>query len=171
MSEFLNIGKIVNTHGVKGEVKVFPLTDDPSRYEFLKKVYIELDGNKSLYTITSVKYFKETVILKFKEVNDMSMAEGLKNSMIIIDKKDAVKLPEDSFFIDDIIGCQVTDTDRGTLGIVKEVLQTGSNDVYIVRGSDKYKEVLVPALKTVVNKIDIENKSIEVTLPEGLLDD
>lgn len=171
MGEFFNIGKIINTHGIKGEVKVMPLTDYPERFELLKKVIVELKGIKSIYTITSVKYFKQTVILKFSEVKDMDEAEKLKGAMLVIDRKDAVKLPKDSFYIDDIVGCEVFDEKRGSIGSVKEVLQTGSNDVYIVRGSDNYKEVLVPALKAVVKNIDIENKRIDVTLPEGLLDD
>jgi len=171
MGEFMNIGKIINTHGIKGEVKVMPLTDYPERFELLKKVLIEKKGVKNTYTIVSVKYFKQTVILKFSEVNDMSEAEKLKDAMVIIDRKDAIKLPEDSFFIDDIVGCEVFDEKRGFLGKVHDIIQTGSNDVYIVQGTDNYKEVLVPALKAVVKNIDIESKRIDVTLPEGLLDD
>lgn len=171
MEGILNIGRIINTHGVRGEVKVTPLTDDPERFEKLKKVNISHKGVKSIMTITSVKYFKNTVILKFKEISDMEEAEKLKGAMLFVERKDAIRLPEDSFFIGDIISCEVFDVKLGSLGTVQEVMQTGSNDVYIVRGSDKYKEVLVPALKTVVSKVDIENKRIDVTLPEGLLDD
>lgn len=171
MEEVLNIGRIINTHGIKGEVKVSSLTDDPERYEKLKTVNMNLKGIKSVMTITSVKYFKDSVILKFKEINDMDAAEKLKGAMLFVERKDAIKLPEDSFFIGDIIGCEVFDEQRGSLGTVQEVLQTGSNDVYIVNGSGKYKDVLVPALKTVVRKVDIQNKRIDVILPEGLLDD
>lgn len=171
MNEFLNIGKIVNTHGVKGEVKVMPLTDDPQRFEDLKNVTIEKNGIKNTLTISSVKYFKNTVILKFKEINDMESAENLKDSMMIVDRKNAIKLPKDRFFICDLLGCEVSDVEMGLLGKVTEVLQLGSNDVYVVKGHAKYKEILVPALKTVVKNIDIDAKKIEVKLPEGLLDD
>ena len=171
MEEFLNIGRIINTHGVKGEVKVTPLTDVLERFEALKKVNMNLKGIKSVVTITSVKYLKDTVVLKFKEVNDMDEAEKLKGAMLFVERKDAIRLPENSFFIGDIIGCEVFDEERGSLGTVQDIIQTGSNDVYLVRGTGVYKEVLIPALKTVVSKVDIENKRIDVSLPEGLLDD
>jgi len=122
-------------------------------------------------TVSSVKYFKNTVILKLKEINDMEAAEALKESMIIIDRKNAIKLPKDRFFICDILGCEVYDSELGLLGKIDDILQLGSNDVYVVKGHEKYKEVLVPALKDVVKNIDIEAKKIDVVLPEGLLDD
>lgn len=171
MESYFNVGKIVSTHGIKGEVKVYPLTDDPSRFEELKSVIVEKNGNQSIMNINSIKYVKNSVVLKFNEINDMESAIALKDAMLIINRKDAIKLPKDKFFICDILGCDVFDGKRGYLGKIDDILPTGSNDVYIVKGSPKYKEVLIPALKSVVKNVDLENKRIDVELLEGLLDD
>jgi len=168
---YLEIGKIVNTHGVKGEIKAIPLTDNPRRFFALKWAYIGTeDDNLRKYSFEKVKLHKNVVIIKFKEISSMTEAEQLKDNFIKVDRENAVKLPEDTFFICDIIGCEVLDEDTGNkLGIVSEVLQTGSNDVYVVK-SHNTKEILIPALKTVVKKVSIEERKIWVKLPLGLLD-
>lgn len=172
MKEYIEIGKIVNTRGIKGEVKVIPYTDDPRRYDKLKWVYLSLkiENNMKKYTIEEVKYFKNFVILKFKDIDSIEEGEKLKNYMIIIDRKDAVKLPENSYFITDLIGMEVVLENGEILGILDDVLKTGSNDVYVVKDSSK-KEILVPALKTVIKDISLENNKMVVELPEGLIDD
>jgi 16S rRNA processing protein RimM len=170
MQDFLQVGKVVNTHGVKGEVKVVPLTDDPQRYDKLKWVYAGNDDTKQILNIESVKYFKNTVIIKFKEVPDMDGAINLKEQYLYVDRKNAVKLPKDTYFICDLIGSEVFETDGTKLGDLRDIIQTGSNDVYIVK-SESGKEILVPALKSVVKEISIENKKIVVELPEGLIED
>lgn len=168
--EYLNVGRIVNTHGVKGEVKVLPLTDDPGRFDSLKAVYLDKKDGLQKLNIQGVKYIKSFVILKFKEVNDMNGAELLKEHYLKIDRKDAVKLPADSFFICDLIGSSVYDTGGTLLGEMTDVLKTGSNDVYVVTRKGK-KDILVPALKSVVKLISPEDRRIVVELPEGLVDD
>ena len=170
MQEYIDVGKIINTHGIKGEVKVMPLTDDPQRYGKLKKVYIEGSSGVELLNIEGRKYFKELVIIKFKEINDMNSAEALKGKVLKINKADAVKLPKDSYFIFDILDCEVFEENGNRLGILKDIIQTGSNDVYVVRDENN-REILIPALKSVVNKVSIEDKKITVTLPKGLLED
>jgi 16S rRNA processing protein RimM len=170
MIQYLDIGKIVNTHGVKGEVKVIPLTDNPERYSKLKSVYIESPSGLLEYHLSGVKYLKNFVIVKFEEVEGMDAAEALKDKVLKIDRANAVKLPKNSFFICDLIGCEVIEANGTVLGKLKDILQTGSNDVYTVVDENK-REILIPALKSVVNEISIENKRITVTLPKGLLDD
>lgn len=170
MLEYLIIGQLVNTHGVKGEVKATALTDDPQRFKKLKWVYIDKNGALEKYNIEGVKFFKQFVILKFKEVNTMEAAEKLKGFYIKVDRANAVKLPKDSFFITDILGLEVYGENNELLGRLADVIQTGSNDVYIVKDAEN-KEILIPALKSVVKEVSIEKGRISVILPKGLLDE
>ncbi|MCX7746520.1 MAG: ribosome maturation factor RimM [Clostridia bacterium] len=170
MTQYLEIGKIVNTHGIKGEVKVIPLTDDPTRFEDLDTVLIEKNNSLTKMEIQNVKYFKSFVILKFEGISDMNTAETLKDLFIKIDRKDAVKLPEGSYFVFDILNSEVFEENGNRLGILTDILETGSNDVYVVK-NETGREILIPALKSVVKEISIEKKTMIVTLPEGLVDD
>lgn len=170
MKDCLQIGRIINTHGVRGEVKILPLTDNPDRYLDLDWVYIEKDGKLQKLEIEGIKFFKNQVIAKFKGIDVMDKAEALKNLFVLVDREHAIKLPEDAFFICDLLGCMVYDEEGKTLGELADVLHTGSNDVYVVKGENG-KEILIPALKTVVKEVSIKDRSIKVTLPEGLLDD
>lgn len=170
MLEYLIIGQIVNTHGVKGEIKAIALTDTPERFKKLKWVYIQKqNGALEKYNIAGVKFFKQFVILKFESVDSIEAAEKLKGLYLKVDRANAVKLPEDSYFITDIIGLDVYDENNSLLGKLVDVIQTGSNDVYTVK-DDHGKEILIPALKSVVKEISIENGRISVILPKGLLD-
>ena len=170
MYDYLQVGKIVNTHGVKGEVKLLPLTDDISRFDDLERVFVESDGTMTRYDIQSVKYFKGMVIIKLAGIDDPETAAALKGCFALVDRENAVKLPEDTYFICDIIGCSVYDENGAYLGQVREVLQTGSNDVYEVR-DETGREVLLPALKSVVRKVQPDLRRIDVVIPKGLLDD
>ena len=172
MIKFLQIGKIVNTHGIRGELKIITLTDDPKRFDKLKQAYIspDISGNMEKYNVEKVRYHKNFVYIKFKEITNINDAEKFKNSYVIIDRKDAVDLPEDSFFICDLIGMDVYEESGEVVGKLKDVLKTGSNDVYIVKRK-KGKDILIPALKSVVKDVSIENKKMVVSLPEGLVDD
>lgn len=175
MKKYLQVGKIINTHGVKGEVKVMPLTDNRERFEELKTVinvkkdtvHEEDVENSKILTIEGVKYLKEKVILKFKEINSIDEALSLKDTFMVINREDAVRLPENTYFICDLVGCEVSDINRGLLGAIVDILQTGSNDVYIVKNKNGH-ETLVPALKTVVKSVNIDEKKIVVEMPEGL---
>lgn len=154
LKEFFNIGQIVNSHGIKGEVKVFPLTDDPARFKKLKTVIIDNRDVK----IESCKFQKDRVILKLEGIDDMNAALKMKTKYLKVARKDAVKLPEDTFFIADLIGCKVYDTEEKYIGEVYEVIKTGSNDVYWIK--DGGKETLVPVLKEIVLDINIEEGKI-----------
>jgi 16S rRNA processing protein RimM len=167
MLEYLSIGQIVNTQGVKGEVKVFPLTNDPKRFDKLKEVFIESKDDMVKYQVESSKHLKNTVILKLKGVDTMNDAEKLRDLYVKVGRWDAVRLSKDSFFICDIVESEVFDIHGVLLGKLVDVMQTGANDVYVVK--DDKREILIPALKTVVKEINLQNKKIIVDLPEGLI--
>ena len=168
MVEYLEIGQIVNTSGLKGLVKVMPFTDDITRFEKLKKILIDKNGTLVEYEIEEVRYHKNMVILKLKGIDDINQAEKLRNLYVKINRKDAVKLPKDSYFIVDLLGLEVYNVQNELLGKVYDIFPTGSNDVYVVK-DDKGKQILIPALKTVIKDIDFEKKKIIVELPEGLI--
>ncbi len=170
VEKYLQIGKIVNARGVKGELKVIPLTDDALRYEKLDWVYVERNGYLEKYNIDHVRFANPFVLLKLKGIDNIDAAEKLKESFIMIDRQHAIQLPQNSWFICDIIGCSVILEDGSVLGEVTDVLQTGSNDVYVVKNEVK-KDVLIPAIKSVVKDVNIESKIIRVSLPEGLIDE
>lgn len=170
MQQYFEIGKIVNTHGIRGELKIIPLTDDITRYKKLEWIYIDVNNKLQKYIVEGVKFHKQNVLLKLKDVDDMNTAESLKNSFIKIPRELAIKLPKDSYFICDIIGCEVFEENDNFLGKVVDVIETGSNDVYVVK-NDKKKEILIPAIKDVVLNVNIEDGKIVVRLLEGLIDD
>ncbi|WHH59424.1 ribosome maturation factor RimM [Petroclostridium sp. X23] len=167
--EQLEVGKIVNTHGVRGSVKVIPLTDDPTRYEQLDWVYIQQNGKLEKIYIDDVKYQKNNIILKFRHVNTIDDAEKLKNKMLLIDRDKAVKLPENRYFICDLIGLEVKTQEGQYLGKISDVISTGSSDVYIIKPLEG-KDILIPAIKEVVIQIDIDNNSMIVKPLEGLIE-
>ena len=168
MEDMLRVGVYANTHGVRGEIKVFPTTDDTSRFKKLKKVYLDLGKEKMELEIQSVRFFKNLVILKFKGIDNINDIEKYKGKDLLIQRKDAVKLREDEYFICDIIGSKVVTEDGKEVGSLKEVLQTGANDVYevVVEGG---KSIYLPAIKQVVKKIDIDAKTMVVKIMEGLI--
>lgn len=153
MEQFLTVGKIVNTHGIKGEVKVLPSTNDVKRFEELEEAYI----NEELVRIEGVKFQPGKVILKIEAIDSIEEAAKLKNKYIKVERKNAVKLPKDTYFEADLLGCIVCDENGEELGCIDEVIYTGSNEVYWIKGD---KEVLIPAIKDIVLKVDIENKKV-----------
>lgn len=169
MEQFLRVGVISSTHGVKGEVKVFPTTDDPARFLDLKKVILDTKKEHIDLEITGVKFFKNQVILKFKGYNNINDIEKYKGMDLLISREDAVPLGENENFIIDLIDMTVI-TDTGeTLGTLVDVMQTGANDVYIVETPQK-KEVLLPAIKDCILDVNVEEKRMLVHVLEGLLD-
>ena len=165
MTEMFTIGKIVNTHGVKGEMRVQPSTDDIKRFEKLKEVYVDQKGLKT-YEIAGVRYHKDFVLIKFKGIDTMNDAELLKNSLIKIDRKDSLPLQEDEYYICDLYDMEVFTEEGRRLGILTDILVTGSNDVYVI--TDNQKELLIPAIKQCIKKVDVEGKQMIVHLLEGL---
>lgn len=168
MEGYLEIGQIVNTNGLKGFLKVKPLTDDITRFEKLKTIYIQKAKELIGFKIQEVKYNKQSVLLKLEGIDDITEAEKYKNFYIKISKENAVELEKNSYFIVDIIGCQVYTDENEYLGNVVDVFQTGSNDVYTLKNS-KGKEILIPAIKEVIKNVDIKNKKIVIHLMDGLI--
>jgi 16S rRNA processing protein RimM len=169
MEDFLRIGVITTTHGVRGEVKVFPTTDDPSRFQRLDALWVQTAKGKERRKIEQVKFFKQFVILKLEGISDMDQALLYKNCDLLISRDEALPLAEDEYYISDIIGLSVV-TDTGErLGIVKDVLQTGANDVYEVEMSNG-KHVLLPAIRSCILGVNLEKGEMQVHVMEGLLD-
>lgn len=164
----LEIGQIVNTFGIKGMVKVVPFTDDIRRFDNLKQVYIESKNSKKEYQIEEVKYHKNMVLIKFKGIDKVEDAENLKNYYLKIDRKDAIPLKENSYYIVDLLGLEVYTDENIFLGKLDDIFNTGSNDIYVVK-DEKGKQILLPAISDVIKKVDIENKKIIVHLLNGLV--
>ena len=166
MQEFFEIGQVVNTVGLKGEIKINPFTDDFEQFDKGKKITLEKSKNRTEYEIENVRYHKNQVILKLKTVDNIDIAEGLRNSYVIVDRKAKKPLEPDTYYLVDLIGLNVYDGER-LLGEIIDVFPTGSNDVYVVR-SEEGKQILLPAIKEVIKKVDLEEKKMIVELMEGL---
>ncbi len=166
--EFITIGKILKTQGNRGAVRVLPLTDFPDRFEELKKINVSIKGDRLIMNIEEVMLRPKYVIVKFKEINDMNEAEGIKGGILEITRAQLTPLPEGSYYIFDIVGLSVYGSGGERYGIITEVLQTGANDVYIVDTGGK--PLLIPALRQVVKEIDLSGRRMVVDLPEGLTD-
>lgn len=166
--EYIKVGRIINTHGIRGELKVLPLTDNLDRFDDLKIVYI--GNNKEKVEIEQVKYHKGLAIIKLKEFDNINQVLKFKDDFLYIDVEDKVELPEDHYFIFDIVDCNVYDTKGRKIGVVTDVLQYTSNDVYVVKDMEKNKEYLIPAVKEFVVDIDVENKKIIIDPIEGMIE-
>lgn len=169
MEDLLRVGVISSTHGVRGEVKVFPTTDDMKRFKKLKTVLLDTGKEHLTLEVESVKFFKNMAILKFKGYDNINDIECYRGKDLLITREQAVPLGKDENFVSDLIGLTVK-TDKGeTLGVMKDVLFTGANDVYVVETRDG-KEVLIPAIKQCILNVDLENQTMTVHLLDGLLD-
>ncbi len=168
MEERLQVGVISSTHGVRGEVKVFPTTDDPKRYKKLKKVYLDTGREFLPLEIQGVKFFKQFVIVKFKGIDNINDIEMYRGKSLLVDRENAVPLKEDEYFIADMVGIEVFTEDGEKFGVLKEVMETGANDVYII-DSMKHGEVLVPAIKQCILDVNIEERRMEIHLMDGLI--
>ena len=164
----LEIGQIVNTFGIKGFVKVNPWVNDVTRFDDLKKVYIKIRKELKTLEIEEVKYHKNQVLLKFKGVETVEQAEMLRNAILEIDRKDAIPLEEGEYFIADLLESEVYTDEGQKLGILEDIFNTGSNDIYVVK-NELGKSILLPRIKDVFKEIDVENKKIIVHLIEGLI--
>lgn len=168
MQDYIEIGTVVNTFGIKGFLKVNPYTDDIKRFEKLQEVYLVKNKERTTYEVEEVKFQKNVVLIKVKGINSIEEAERVRNYSVQIDRKDAVPLPEDTYFIVDIIGMTVYEEETGKeLGILEDVFPTKSNDVYVVRDT-LGKQLLLPATYEVIKTVDVPNKKMIVHLLEGL---
>ena len=170
MYEYLHIGEIVNTHGVRGEVKIIPLTDDIRRFDDLTNVYIEdNDTTRSEYKIESVRYHKQFVIMKFKGIDDMDTANKYRQKSLFVTRENAVKLAKNEYFIADLIGLKVTSDEGEDLGTLTDVIQTGANDVYVF-SKEGMQDLLVPKIPDCIKDVNVEAGTILVHLLPGLKD-
>lgn len=167
VNEF-QIGVITQTHGIKGEVKVFPTTDDVRRFKRLTKVTIDSGKKRLEAEIESVKFFKQFVILKFKEFNSIEEVQIYKQAKLIVDRDHAVRLRRDEYFIADLIGMNVISDEGATIGTLTDVIETGANDVYVIQTEDD-NEVLFPAIKECVKDVDLDAGVITVHVMDGLM--
>ena len=166
----LQVGVITQTHGIKGEVKVFPTTDDATRFKKLKEVIMDTDRERLHMEIEGVKFFKQYVIVKFKGYDSINDVERYKNAKLYVTRDKAVQLKKDEDFGGDLIGMRVVTEEGETFGTLKDVMATGANDVYVVERDDGNEaEVLLPAIRECIKKIDMETGAITVHIMDGLL--
>lgn len=168
MEELLQVGVVTQTHGIRGEVKVFPTTDDAGRFRDLKKVFLDTGREKLPLEIRGVKFFKQFVIVKFKGLDTINEVERFRRCPLLVPREDAVPLEEDEYYIADMIGMQVETEDGKAFGILKDVMETGANDVYVI-DSISHGEVLVPAIKECIRKVDVAEGKMTVHLMDGLV--
>ena len=169
MVKYLEIGQIVNTFGIKGQVKVNPFTENIKRFEELKEVYVEKNGKLEIIQIEQVSYSKNAVILKIKGIDTIEEANKYRNCYLKIDREDAGKLPKDTYYIADLLGLEVYSDEGKLLGRVDDIYNNGSSDIYVVK-DELGKQILLPSIPDVLKEIDLDNEKIIVHLIKGLVD-
>ena len=167
MEDLLQVGVITTTHGIRGEVKVYPTTDDAHRFDYLESVLLDTGKELCELEIQRVKYFKQFVILKFRDVDNINDIEPYKGKSLYVTRDFAVPLEENEYYIADLIDMDVFLEDGSLFGTLKDVMETGANDVYVIHTTDK-KEVLVPAIKDCVKEVDVEQNKMIIHLLKGL---
>jgi len=167
MEQFFRIGTISSTHGLKGEVKVYPTTSDIHRFNDMVDVIVDTGREHLVLEIQQVRFFKKMVILKFKGIDHINDVEKYKGKDLLVTRENAVKLEEDEYYIADLLGVKVH-SDDGKTGTLLDVIETGANDVYVV-DFEEIGQVLIPAIKDCILKVDIEGRQMEVHLMEGLI--
>lgn len=169
MEEFLRVGVITSPHGVRGEVKVFPTTDDANRYKQLKEVLLDTGKERITLEVEQVKFHKNMAIVKFKGYDNINDIEQYKGKDLLVTREHAVKLQPDENFIIDLIGLKVVTDEGADFGTVKDILQTGANDVYVIDGRDG-KEYLFPSIKECILDVNLEEGKVTVHILDGLLE-
>lgn len=167
MEKFLQVGVISNTHGIAGELKVFPTTDDVRRFKKLKEVILEPEKENQVLHITQVKFVKNMAVLRFREFDNINQVQGMHGKGLYVTREHAVNLEKNEFFIPDLIGLEVYTTDGTRLGVLQDVMQTGANDVYEVKKEDG-TQILLPAIRDCIRDIDLEKGIMQVYLIPGL---
>lgn len=167
--DYIYIGRVANSHGVRGEMKVFPTTDDPMRFKKLKKVTLEdPKGHDRDYKVLSAKIGVKFVIMKLEGIDDMDTVLNLKQSIVKVPRKEALPLKKDEFYVQDLVGLDVFEEDE-QIGLVKDVMFTGANDVYVIEMTDG-RELLLPNIKACVLNVSLRKNRIDVHVMPGLLD-
>ena len=168
MEDMLQVGVITATHGIRGEVKVFPTTDDPARFKEAQRLVLDTGKEKLPLKVSNVRFFKQFVILKFEGIDHINEIEKYKKCSLLVSREDAVPLGEDEYFVADMIGLSVVTEDEEPFGILKDVIETGANDVYAI-ASEKYGEVLIPAIKECILEVDMGAVRMKIHLMDGLV--
>ena len=169
MEQILQVGVISSTHGIRGEVKVYPTTDDPARFKKLRQVILDTGREQKHLEIEGVKFFKQFVILKFKDIDNINDIEKYKGRSLYITRENAVDLEEDEYFIADLIDMKVELEDGTFFGTLTDVMETGANDVYCIQ-TEQYGEVLIPAIKECIRQVDVEESRMIIHLMPGLVE-
>lgn len=168
LPEWVTIGVVSGAHGIQGEIKVVPMTDDPQRFRLLDQIYLDFSANNlKSYTIQRVRFQKRTILLKLEGIEDRSTVEQLQGIELKIPRESCLELPDDQYYIFQIIGLAVYSTDGQWLGKLSDVMQMPANDVYVVQNGEQ--EILIPAIKDVIKKVDLETGVMTIELLEGLL--
>jgi len=170
MEDLFQVGIITSTHGVKGEVKVYPTTDDVKRFKKLKDIILDTGKEHIALELESVKFFKQMVILKFKGIDTLNDVENFRQKSLYVTRANAVRLRKDEYFIADLIGLKVVDEENKELGTLEDVMLTGANDVYVIKLLNG-KELLLPAIKQCILDVDMENRCMQVHVLDGLLEE
>lgn len=170
MEKYFQVGIITSTHGVRGEAKVFPTTDDAKRFKRLKNVILDTGKEQIPMEIEGVKFLKQFVILKFKGIDTINDLEKYRRSSLLVERKDAVRLEKDEYFVADLEGLAVRGEDGADIGVLREVMTTGANDVYVIDLNDG-RELLLPAIRQCILEVDVEAGFVRVHILEGLLDE
>lgn len=163
--DLIRIGKIVNTQGLKGDVRIYPDTDDVKRFEDLEKIYVE--GQEEPLYITKVRYKKNLAIVKFRGLDHINDVEKYKNKVIYTEKLSQEDLEEDRYYVEDLIGMVVIDEHKGEIGVLKDIIQNPAHDLYLVKTPTE--EVLIPAVEAFILEVDLESRIIRTSLIEGFL--
>lgn len=169
-NSLLEVGKIVNTHGLRGEVKVVAWTDSPDDFEKIKTVYIKMKSEQISLKIKSIKYQKNNLIIKFDEFNDINEVLPYKNAVLYADREELGPLDEGVYYIVDLIGLDVITDDGEKVGVICDVFNAGASDIYDVKREGK-KNLLLPVIDEVVKEVDLENGRVVVNIMEGLDDE
>lgn len=168
MEQYLRVGVITTTHGLRGEVKVFPTTDSKERFLEIDEVVLRTSREKTVLHIEKVRFFKQLVIVKFKEYNRIEDVENLKQAELYVSRDNAAPLEEGEYYIGDLIGMKVFTDDGEEFGEISDVMETGANDVYVI-DTQKYGEVLIPAIKQCILEVDIQSERMTIHLLPGLI--
>lgn len=170
MEDLLQVGVLSSTHGVRGEMKIFPTTDDVKRFKKNKEYILETPKGNLDVKVESVKFFKQFVILKFEGIDTLDDILPYKGCRLLVNREHAVKCAKDEYFIADLIGLKVEDEEGNEIGTLTDVMQTGANDVYVIENKEG-KEYLFPAIKECVLNVDIKAGKVIVHVMPGLMED
>jgi 16S rRNA processing protein RimM len=167
-NDYFDIGSIVNVQGLQGEIKIIPSTDDPSRFELLSAVEIFLESGSSEYPLERVRFHKNLLVLKLKGIEDRNAAEQLVGGVIKVPRSCALPLEDDEYYQKDLLDMAVVTDEGEELGFLRQIIETGANDVYVIRHENKVKDLLIPAIKDCILSVSLPEKKMTVHLMNGL---